>query len=404
MRILILSINYSPELTGIGKYNGEMAEWLAAKGHEVQVITAPPYYPSWKIKSGYTGYWYSRENINGVSIWRCPLWVPREPSGLKRIAHLMSFAISSLPIMISKTACRPDIIFVVEPPLFCAPAAWLLARITRAKCWLHIQDYEVDAAFELGMLPRQLEGISNFLEKFLTARFDRISSISSNMVKRLATKGVAQNKRVYFPNWVDIQRIYPLERASKFRKMLGIKSKSLVSLYSGNMGEKQGLEVIIEAAAQLKDNQHFQFVLCGEGAALSKLKKLAEHASNIHWIPLQPLEDLNELLGLADVHLLPQRADAEGLVLPSKLTGMLASGRPVIATANEGTQVAEIVGMAGMVVRPGDPFALVGALKGLVAEPELCRRLGKAGREYAVNTLSQGAVLTAFEHDLRNCI
>ena len=400
----MLSINYAPELTGIGKYNGEMAAWLVRKGHDVCVVTAPPYYPRWTVADGYSGVKYQYESIEGVSVWRCPLWVPRIPSGFNRIIHLLSFAISSFLILVVQGFRRPDVILVVEPPFFCAPLAWVFARMSRAKCWLHIQDFEVDAAFDLGLLPRRLKGVVGFFERLVTARFDRVSTISPSMLKRLELKGVDKNKSIYFPNWVDTEKIYPLVSTSKYRQMLGLKLGSFVALYSGNMGEKQGLEVVIEAASLLNDDQRFQFVLCGEGAAHSRLKKLAENIANIHWLPLQPLEDLNELLGLADVHLLPQRADAEDLVLPSKLTGMMATGRPIIATANKGTQIAEIVQRAGKVVPPDDSMAFVRALKELVADSESCRSLGMAGREYAVNNLSQNAVLTAFEHDLRSCI
>ncbi|MCK4703844.1 MAG: colanic acid biosynthesis glycosyltransferase WcaI, partial [Gammaproteobacteria bacterium] len=120
MKIIIYSINYYPELIGIGKYNGEMAEWLADKGHEVSVITAPPYYPAWVVKSGYSRFWFKKEKLNQVNVIRCPLWVPSKPSGLKRILHLFSFAFTSFPVIFwYAIRHRPEIIFVVEPPIFC---------------------------------------------------------------------------------------------------------------------------------------------------------------------------------------------------------------------------------------------------------------------------------------------
>jgi len=97
VRILIYGVNYAPELTGIGKYTGEMAEWMAGHGHDVRVVTVPPYYPEWKVRDGYSGWKYSHERLNGVKVWRCPLYVPANQSGLKRILHLVSFALSSLP-------------------------------------------------------------------------------------------------------------------------------------------------------------------------------------------------------------------------------------------------------------------------------------------------------------------
>src|SRR5512139_923718 len=102
-----------------------MAAWLASRGHEVRVITAPPYYPAWKVTRGHSSWRYRREHIDGVVVWRCPLWVPTRPTGMTRILHLTSFAITSLPVLLSQILWRPDIVMTIEPPLICAPQAWL---------------------------------------------------------------------------------------------------------------------------------------------------------------------------------------------------------------------------------------------------------------------------------------
>src|SRR4051794_25657468 len=114
-KILLYSINYSPELTGIGKYNGEMAAWLVNNGYEVRVVTAPPYYPDWRVQEGYSAWKYAKERIDGTQIWRCPIWVPRKPSGLKRLLHLLTFALSSLPVMLLQLFWRPHLLLVIEP-------------------------------------------------------------------------------------------------------------------------------------------------------------------------------------------------------------------------------------------------------------------------------------------------
>ena len=119
MRVLIHGINYFPELTGIGKYTGEMAQWLSEKGASVRVVTAPPYYPDWKIGDGYSGSKYTFDNIDGIDVWRCPLWIPKEKTGFKRVLHLLSFAASSFPIMLRQIFWKPDVLIVVEPTFFC---------------------------------------------------------------------------------------------------------------------------------------------------------------------------------------------------------------------------------------------------------------------------------------------
>ena len=122
MKLLVYGINFAPELTGIGKYTGEMVAWLAARGHEVRVVTAPPYYPDWSVRPGYSGSRYAREDWRGATVLRTPLWVPRKVTGLKRLVHLASFALSSLPTLLAQWRWKPDVVWVTEPPLFCAPA------------------------------------------------------------------------------------------------------------------------------------------------------------------------------------------------------------------------------------------------------------------------------------------
>ncbi len=401
MRILINSINYFPELTGIGKYTGEMAEWLASRGFEVRVVTAPPYYPAWKIGSGYRGKWYSKEHRAGVTVTRCPLWVPCKPTGITRILHLASFAISCFPLMLWQALTwRPNITLVIEPPLFCAPGAWLTAKISLGTAWLHVQDFEVDAAFDLGILRfRFLQTIVTAFERWLLRRFDRVSTISERMLERLASKGVRADRRMLFPNWVDTLVIRPLEPPYPLRKEFGVPEEGSVLLYSGNMGKKQGLEILIDAAKILSHREDILFVLCGDGVAREDLEGAAASMPNIKFLPLQSAERLNDLLNMADVHLLPQRVDAEDLVMPSKLASMLASGRPVIATAREGTQVADVVKQCGVVVKPGDAARLKSAILQLVDDRVAQKRLGDAGRKYATEHWSREKVLARVFND-----
>jgi len=405
MKFLVYGINYAPELTGIGKYSGEMAEWLSSRGHEVRVVTAPPYYPQWQVSKNYSSWRFSRESLGGVNVWRCPLWVPVRTSGLKRILHLASFALSSFPIMLSQVFWRPNVILVVEPPLFCALTNLIVSWFCGARSWLHVQDFEVDAAFELGILssPR-LRRMVLKAEHWLMSKFVRVSTVSDQMLVRLGSKGVPSERQILFPNWADTNHLYPLESPSTYREELGILASEIIFLYSGNMGEKQGLEIVIDAARRLADRKNVAFVMCGQGAAYSRLRELADGLSNIHWLPLQPLDKLNDLLNMADVHLLPQRADAADLVMPSKLTGMLASGRPVLATAFEGTQIAKVLESSGVIVPPEDVDSFVDAIVRLAGNAKQRQKLGKNARDYAVENLGRDAVLARFEESLQECL
>jgi len=401
MRILIYGINFLPEFTGIGKFTGEMVQWLSGRGHDIRVVTAPPYYPAWRVDEGYRVARYKVENWNGVRVWRSPLWVPKQPSGLKRLVHLASFALSSLPVLFLQISWRPAVVWMAAPAFFCVPGALMAARCCGAKRWLHIQDFEIDAAYDLGLLHFDLihRGALT-MESWLLKCFDRVSTISQGMIKRLEAKKVAESRRVFFPNWVDTDIIFPLNEPSTFRNELNIGLNEIVALYSGNMGQKQGLEIVIEAARTLESDKKLLFVMCGNGAAYSRLRNMAADLPNMIWLPLQATERLNELLNLADIHLLPQKAGAADLVMPSKLTGMLASGKPVVATAAQRTELWRAVEHCGINTAPGDAEAFADAIRRLAYAPEQRAALGENGRRYAVENWSRDAILNRFEAEL----
>jgi len=178
----------------------------------------------------------------------------------------------------------------------------------------------------------------------------------------------------------------------------------VILLYSGNMGAKQGLERLGPLAESFRCDERVHFIFCGDGAFRGQLEAAVRDLPNVSLLPLQPLERLNDLLNAADIHLLPQRASAADLVMPSRLSAMLASGRPVIATAHAGTQVASVVEGRGLVVRPEDALELHAAVRTLVDAPQLRCEFGHAAREYAVRHLSKQAVLSQFEQDLGNLV
>jgi colanic acid biosynthesis glycosyl transferase WcaI len=401
MRLLIYSANFAPEPTGIGKYSGEMAVWLAAQGHDVRVVCAPPYYPAWRLGAFDAWPRYRREYWHGVDVWRAPLWVPRQPGGARRLLHLASFALSSLPVVLRQAAWRPQVVITVAPALFCAPAGWLTARLAGGKAWLHVQDFEVDVAFGMGLLRGgRLRRFVEVAERALLRRFDRVSSIGRRMCERLVEKGVAPERVRPLPNWVDVAALRPLVRPSAYRAELGIADDAVVALFSGTLGAKQALHLIPQAAQLLAHRREIVFVVCGDGVMKPELERLGAGLPNLHLLPLQPAERLRELLGLADVHLLTQSPEAEDLVLPSKLSGMLASGRPVVATVRPGTEVAELLLGCGLVVPPGSAAALARAVADLADDPELRLRMGARAEQVVESSMSADRVLAALDEHL----
>lgn len=409
--ILIYSLNYFPELIGIGKYNTEMANWLVNEGYDVDVVCAPPYYPSWKLSPGFSGWRYSCNHYGPVSVHRCPIWLPKELTGINRILHLFSFAISSALqffwlVFQKKISGSESIIFLVEPPIFCLPAVLVVSKIFRSKVWLHVQDFEIDAGFSLGILPNfpRLTSLVGSIENWLMQKVQVVSTISAQMSLRLYQKGVKLNKCVYFPNWVDCNVIHPVEEINEFRAQLGISEDKIVCLYSGNLGAKQGLSILIDSARMLEGEGNIVFVISGQGQMKRMLVDQARDLTNIYFLDLQPLERLNSLLNMADIHLLPQASGVGDLVMPSKLKAMLASGRPVIATAHSSTQVFNIVKTCGVVVPPEQAQKLTDAIADLAKHDLVRKELGQEGRKYALSHWNRDQVLTQFEKKLRKLV
>jgi colanic acid biosynthesis glycosyl transferase WcaI len=404
MKLLLLSMNFSPELTGIGKYSGEMAQGLVDRGHEVTVVCAPPYYPAWRVAEGHAGYSVERPRP-GLVIYRCPLWVPAQPRAVRRLLHQASFALGSLPVLLWLALWqRPAVVLAVAPATFCAPAAWLAARLAGARAWLHVQDLELDAAFGMGFLRgRWLQHAALAVERRLLHGFDHVSTISRRMLRQLACKGVDLAHASLVPNWVDLDAIRPLQAdagAAALRLELGITGTQKVLLFSGTMNRKQGLKVLVDAAVQLQSRSDIVFVLCGAGEMRSGLEAAAAGLPNVRFMDLQPIERLSSLLAMADIHLLPQLRDAADLVLPSKLGGMLASGRAIIAAADAGSEIAALVQHCGVRVTPESADSFCSAVTALCDDDARRHDLGVAARYLAESTLGCAVVLDRLGSDL----
>ena len=400
MRLLIIGLNFAPELTGIGKYTGEMAAWFSARGHEVSVVTTRPYYPGWQRTPGLAAWTWRSEIWQGCRVTRCPLYVPARPTGMRRILHLGSFGLSSIPAATLEVLRRKiDVVAVMAPTLFSVPTALAAARLLCAKAWLHVLDLEVDAAFELGFVrSRRLIALARQVERLLLRRFDLVSTISSRMAEAIARKGVVDDRLMLFPNWVDTRLFRPLDRPVPLRDELGISDARCVALYSGSMGKKQGLEHVISAARLLiAEPDSPLFLLAGAGPMRAELERSASDLSNVRFLPLQPAERFNEFLNVADIHLLPQRRDASDLVMPSKLLAMLATGRPVVATAPPNSEIAATLVDAGVITPPEEPTPMAAAILSLARNADACRRMGAGGTLLARNSMDTEAILSRVE-------
>lgn len=409
--ILLIGGNFSPEPTGIGKYSGEMIDFLAGKGFDCTVVTSFPYYPHWQVQEPYTksSAWYKKEykNISDaaapVEIIRCPHYIPQTPSGLKRVISDFSFCFSAF-ITILKLLFRKkfDFVLVVAPPFQLGLLGILYKKIKGSKFIYHIQDLQIDAARDFGMI--KSKWIINVLlatEKYILKKADVVSSISDGMMKKIGDK--FKREIVFFPNWVDTALFYPLPEKNRLKKEFGLEEDDKIILYSGAIGEKQGLEAILDAAKDLAHHTNLKFVICGSGPYKEKLMALSREMDlhNIIFLPLQPFEKLNWFLNMADIHLVLQRGNATDLVMPSKLTTILSVGGVSIITAFKGSSLYQVVsaGKMGILIEPENPNALIAAIDNALKNDN--QIINHNARLYAEQYLSIGEIFRSFSHHLQ---
>ena len=364
-KILIHGMNFAPEPLGIGRYTGELAAYLAAQGEAVEVITSLPHYPGWRVRSPYRSGRYVVEDRDGIRVVRCPLLLHPSGRGIWRLIAPLTFAVAAAPVVIWRILrSRPHIVICVEPTLFSAPAVVAAAKLVGARCILHVQDLEIDAAFNVGHLKGYwLQKLAIVFERFMLRRFNLIITISERMRQKIAEKGVPENSITVLRNWVNISNIKRIDRPNSFREQLGIAPQDFVVLYSGQIGPKQALHLLLEVALKCGPESGIQFVVAGDGPTKQSLVETYGRAPNIHFLPVQPEEMLCELLNLADLHVLTQDRSAADLVLPSKLGGMLASGRLVLVMADPGTELHDLLYGIAIIVPTSDVHALADAIK-----------------------------------------
>lgn len=400
MKVLIYGINYTPELTGIGKYTGEMGAWLAKKGHTITVITAMPYYPEWDKRKAYKGKLWFKENVANASVYRCPLYVPKKVTGATRMIHEFSFLLSSSFYWIRFLFKKYDIIFTPYPPLIIGFWPWLYKVFHPKATWVfHIQDLQVDAARELGLIKNKTA--LNVLEKieFLwLKKSDLVSSISEGMRDRILSKGIDAAKYIMLANWAETDIIKPLSISESMRTELGIPLNSKVILYSGNLGEKQGVELLIDVAAEFKIQADILFVIAGEGASKNRLVEYAAKSdvNNVLFLSLQAYNKLAQFLACADIHMVIQKKSAADLVLPSKFMSILSAGGVALVTAEPGTSLHTMITNHSLahICEAENKAALMESINAILSNDQ--KTIKNNARDFAEKHLSIDSILDTF--------
>ena len=395
--ITLIGINFYPEDTAIGLYSTQMCEYLSTRGYAIDVITGFPYYPQWDIKEAYKNKsTFFKEQKEHINIYRYKQYVPQNPSFKNRILHLLDFTFGSIRNIFKVK--KSDLVICVVPFTTSIVLGVLLARLRGAKVWVHIQDFEFDAAVESG-LAGDNKGLKSkifkslfWIEKKLLNKADIVSTISYGMIEKLKTK--TDTPDYFFPNWVDETFIDP----SKTIKHPLMQSEKFKVLYSGNIGAKQDWDFFVRIVEYFKDDTSVEFVVVGAGAKKEWLVEQTHTMKNItHAMPIE-YATLPNLLCWANLHILFQKNDVIDTVMPSKLLGMMASAVPSVVTGNLNSEVAKVFeqSQAGYFFDSDNFKDVVQSIEKLSINHELASTMGKDARAYIIEHFSSTKVLSNF--------
>jgi colanic acid biosynthesis glycosyl transferase WcaI len=352
MRILVWGINYAPEVLGIAPCNVALCEGLVAAGHDVAMLTTFPYYPEWKKREENRGRWAQSFTQGGVQVERVWHYVPARPTALRRIWHELSFVLASALRALSLR--RPDAVLVVLPPLALGAVARMVCKIWGCPYVVHVQDLQPEAALALGMLKpgvfaKVLRGLADVA--YRGAAF--VSAISQEMLDRIGAREVAEQRRVLFPNGIPMEaprEELGVEEREAVRRKWGVVGGEKLLVYSGNMGEKQGLDVLLQGAEPILREGGLRLILCGGGARFESLQRQEADlgCGRLRVVSTLPAQEYWALLRAADGLVISQRPGTSEFFLPSKLLAYLGAGRPILALADTGGNLARWIAEKGV--------------------------------------------------------
>lgn len=400
LRLLVLCPHFAPDTAPTGTVITRIVDELAARGHEVHVVTALPWYRTHAIEPGWGGRLVRTERTPFGSVVRVHPFPGADRKNLARRA--LGFAGFSVLSGFAGLAAggwfrRVDAVIAMSPPLTLGVTGWMLHVARRGPLVFNVQDVFPDAAVETGAItdPRLIR-LARWLERITYRASAAVTVLSDDLRDNVVGKVPDRGDDVHvIPNFVDTEALRPLSRHTAYRAELGIGDEPVV-MYAGNVGYSQSLELVAHAAREMP---LVTFVVNGDGAARADVESLCAGLPNVRFAGFQPAARLSEVLATGDVHVVPLRRGLGRVSVPSKTYSILAAGRPVLAAIDEGTEVPRILTAsgAGLAVPPDDPQAFVGGLRRLLAEPDLAAERGARGRRYVEGAVSPAAVAELYE-------
>ena len=403
--VLVLSLVFPPDSVSTAQIMGDLAVDLGRLGHRVSVLTTTPHYnrdPDAEARQPLRRTWggvVARSHFGGAEVWHTVM--PRKDASVpKRLAAWCLFHALSLVVGILALR-RVDVILAPSPPLTIGVAAWLLGRWHRAPFIYNVQELYPDIAINLGAVRRPwLIRVLFALERFVYARAARIAVIAERMRQRLLEKGVPPDRVVVIPNFVDTTALEPVPAPNAFTREFGLQGRFLVS-YAGNLGQAQGLETLLDAAALLRDESAIVLVLIGSGGLWDTLEAriAAERLDNVRLLPYLPFSRVPEIYGASQLSVVAQAASIGADAVPSKVYRIMASRGVVLAATDDASDLARLVREAGCgyVVPQDDPAAIAAAIRRAFERRTELAAMGEAGRAHMVTRYARPVVTAHYD-------
>lgn len=397
MSVLMLGINYSPETTGIAPYTAGLAVELADRDNRVRVVTSFPHYPQWAFHGGRPAR-SQQVDQDGVRVVRRRHRLPRKPGGLTRAISELSFGWAS----VTTRAGRPDVVILVSPALLASAVALVKFRLVhRRPVVVWVQDLYSLGLRELGGAPSGVAARAMAaLEGWTLRSADAVVVIHERFRDTVVQElGVRPESVTVVRNWSHMTEAPGVDREAA-RAALGWKATDFVVLHAGNMGVKQGLENVVEAARLARPDSGIRFVLLGDGNQREHLAALGASVPGLTILGSLPDAEFVRVLNSADALLVNEKGGVAGMAVPSKLTSYFSTGLPVIAATEPGsiTESEVVLAGAGLVVRPDDPSALLAAAAQLARDRSAASAHGKNGRQFRIDRLTPRASFDTFSH------
>lgn len=398
--------HYAPDVAPTGEVMTSIGTELIKRGHTLHVVTALPWYQHHRVEPGWGGRLWRHETTEWGQVTRVhPFPTNKRNIPARALAFLGFTVLATWKALVGKRPARPDAVLAMSPPLTLGAAGWLAAKRWRVPFVFNIQDVFPDVAVEVGAIsnPKVIR-VASWLERSSYKRADAVTVLSddlqANLVAKLTGRVDDPRDRVrVIPNFVDTDRIQPRDPESgSYRRENGLVGKRVV-MYAGNVGFSQSLELLLDTARQLVDRTDVAFVVNGGGSARADLEAAAADLPNLHFVDFQPKDRLPEVLAAADIHVVPLKRGLAASSVPSKTYSIMAAGRPLVASVDEGTEVARVVerAEAGIAVPPDDPDAFAAAVTKLLDAPELADQMGRAARRFVERWASPAVVALQYE-------